>query len=455
MESVELEDVQGIVVYAYARRRRAVYLLLRVDGASLEGRQRWLALQHAKVPNAQRDPTPRAPGRPATVRAIAFTCAGLTQFGVSAEAIATFAPEFRQGMSHPHRARVLGDVGDNAPAHWRWGGDPRSVHVLVAAYGGDPTSHEQLSNEMRAELPQGFTAVHEVRAELIPYDPGNPDSREFIEPFGFRDGISDPFVEAFGRPALHNAAPENRVAAGDFVFGYPNQLCRRSTIPALSSAEARGPGAELLRELGRNGSLIAVRELDQDVDLFRRENPEEVQAAKLIGRWRDGTPLALAPDGCAGERTSLNEFAYHAQDRDGLRCPLGAHVRRSNPRDSFANRELAKTEAEATASANEHRLLRRGRPFRSADGRQGLFFMCLNTDLPRQFEFAQQSWLGNPSFAGLSGELDLAVGVRTRFSVPSRGKPELRSLSSYVSVRGGGYFFLPGIRALRFLAGQG
>jgi deferrochelatase/peroxidase EfeB len=453
MESIELADVQGIVAYAYAARREAVYALLRVDGVPLEERRRWLRGRLEHVPSAQRDPEYRSRRHEGAVTAIAFTRAGLEQFDVGADAINTFAPEFRQGMSHPHRSRVLGDVGDNAPIHWRWGKEPGSVHVFVASYGAD---HRQLADELHASLPAGFECVREVRAKLLPADPGRPDGKEFIEPFGFRDGISDPYVHALGRPALHNAGDWNRVAAGDFVFGYPNQLRRLSEIPALSAAETGDPVAgEMRRTLGRNGSLLAIRELDQDVALFRRENPEPRQAAKLIGRWYDGAPLVLAPEGRAGAFATLNDFRYHALDRDGLRCPLGAHVRRSNPRDSFADPELPKTEAEAIASANEHRLVRRGRPFLGDNGQpQGLFFMCLNTDLPRQFEFAQQSWLGSPSFAGLSGERDLAVGVPTRFSVPSRGKPEHRTLSAYVKVRGGGYFFLPGLRALRYLAGE-
>jgi deferrochelatase/peroxidase EfeB len=446
METVELEDVQGIVAYGYVGRPQALYALLRVDGASLAERRRWLERCRAQVRSARVDNDQERRESDRTTLAIAFSYEGLAQFGLDAESLATFAPGFRQGMAHPHRARVLGDVGDNAPSAWRWGNGAAPVHVFVAAYG---SKCAVLEAELQAGFPPGFVCVHSVCSELKPYvdSAGVVHRKTFVEPFGFRDGISNPHVEAFGRPALQNAAEQNRVAAGEFVFGYLNQLRRTSLVPALSVGDARGQFAGAKRErFGRNGSMLAVRELDQDVARFDAENSHP-DAAKLLG---------LAPDRDQPDFGSANDFGYYAHDRAGLRCPLGAHVRRSNPRDSFADPTLPTTEAEAVATANEHRLLRRGRPFtRASDGGQGLFFMCLNTDLERQFEFVQQSWLGSPIFAGLTDERDLATGMRTSFTTPTRAKPERRNLSSYVTVRGGGYFFLPGLRALRYIAEVG
>jgi len=136
-----------------------------------------------------------------------------------------------------------------------------------------------------------------------------------------------------------------------------------------------------------------------------------------------------------------------------LKCPLGAHIRRANPRESFA----AGSEEEL-AITNRHRILRVGRPYRAQDGLQkpGLLFMCLNADIERQFEFVQQTWVMAQSFHGLENEVDTIVGHRSStdvFTIPTVGGPlRLKWLRDFVKVRGGGYFFLPGRKALRFLS---
>jgi deferrochelatase/peroxidase EfeB len=282
------------------------------------------------------------------------------------------------------------------------------------------------------------------------------------------------------------------------------------------------------RDIGRNGSYLVVRQLEQNVAGFHafcrqaaqalaryypadaRVTPEYV-AAKMVGRWPDGrslvrsphapTPPAApepAPSGGAGEirllttldggrevevrlpgphgrvettlRAALkaaaapdapradNDFLFGEEDPQGLRCPFGAHIRRSNPRDSFdpgSPTQLAIT--------NRHRILRVGRVYKPKLGqREGLLFMCLNGDIERQFEFIQQTWTLNRSFHGLQDERDplTAGAARTNvFTVPTRTGPALVSglgdvkPAAFVRTRGGGYFFLPGRRLLEHLAG--
>ncbi len=282
--------------------------------------------------------------------------------------------------------------------------------------------------------------------------------------------------------------------------------------PDIAEADGESCPKEF-RDLGRNGSFLVIRQLEQDVDGFRKalaksarevsellkykrpEDCEEWIAAKMVGRWKNGSSLVRFPDerptpeqqaetaakltatlwsGAVGglppkpisltelstaveqklEDRPDNEFLYGRDDPQGLRCPLGAHIRRANPRDSFAPGDPTQI-----AITNRHRLLRRGRVYDEGvdkEKKTGLLFMCLNADLERQFEFVQQAWLGSSSFEGLRDEMD-PLGSRPRkdgrFTIPTPSGPILiKDMQAYVTMRGGGYFFLPSQRALRFLS---
>ena len=183
----------------------------------------------------------------------------------------------------------------------------------------------------------------------------------------------------------------------------------------------------------------------------------ELLAAKVVGRWRDGTSLIDAPT-AAHRQSANNAFGYAREDPEGLRCPLGAHVRRANPRDSLD----LKDPEQAFDRVQRRRLLRRGRSFgprrehSGPEDKRGLYFICLCADLERQFEFVQQAWINNPFFAGLCGETDPLLGQPSPascFTIPKEPIPSrVGGLQQFVTVRGGGYFFLPGIHALRMLA---
>jgi Dyp-type peroxidase family len=231
-------------------------------------------------------------------------------------------------------------------------------------------------------------------------------------------------------------------------------------------------------DFGRNGTYLVFRQLQQHVAEFWRfldeatRRPEgasdpEARArlgAKFVGRWMSGAPLVKYPssDPHAGTSTfsQENDFAYYETDAHGFACPVGSHIRRSNPRDA-----LGPDAETALKSANRHRILRRGRsyghrlddPFVEDGTERGLHFICLNGDLERQFEFIQQTWVNNTTFAGLHGETDPLVGNQDdtggRFTVqedPLRSR--VHNLRSFVTVKGGAYFFLPGLNALRYLA---
>jgi deferrochelatase/peroxidase EfeB len=184
----------------------------------------------------------------------------------------------------------------------------------------------------------------------------------------------------------------------------------------------------------------------------------------MVGRWASGAPIVLYPDGDPGEVGS-NDFGYQNDDQSGLRsCPVGAHVRRANPRDSSES-----SPAEGLKTTLNHRILRRGRPYglpyvdpptrpgEEAAAERGLVFLCLNADIERQFEFVQHTWINNPYFGGHRGEVDPVVGARPAeggaFTMPDEPvRRKVSGLPEFVTTRGGAYFFLPGVTALAFLS---
>lgn len=496
--TVDFTDIQGLLRFGHGHLTDACYLLLRIDDRAAA--QRWL--QAAPVtPAVKTDP------RPGRALQVAFSHAGLDALGVSAEVLDSFAPEFIAGMADgDNRSRRLGDLGPSAPAHWHWGGHPADqAHLLVLLYataGGLPAWEAALHD---ADWQAGFTEL----VRLATQDLGGR------EPFGFADGISQPQPDwsrelPTGRKL--RARYTNRIALGEFVLGYPNEYGRYGDRPLLSPL--RDPRAHDLpaaeeqphyRDLGRNGSYLVLRQLEQDVPAFWQTldraaggdaQERERIASAMVGRRPDGTPLAALQhewiEGIADDRDSVvrNHFSYD-DDPDGRRCPVGAHVRRANPRTGdlpaptrglyaralrvlgFKRRSMRE---DVIASARFHRMLRRGRPYgdllpaeqalhaEPSGGRHGLHFICLVADMARQFEFVQNAWMASSKFAGLADEADPLIGSRQappgcpagdRFSMPDPRGPARRinDLPPFVTVRGGGYFFLPGIRALRYLAG--
>ena len=296
---------------------------------------------------------------------------------------------------------------------------------------------------------------------------------------------------------------DNLICLGEFLLGYPNEYGLYTPRPLL--APQRDPGRLLPRaedapeqaDLGRNGCYLVLRQLQQDVQGFWREldrqaggdaDLRERLAAAMVGREGRRAACSASEDRRRPTPRRLNDFTYEADPR-GLRCPLGAHIRRSNPRNAdlppggrgllsrlwrMLGFNAAALEPDLVASTRFHRLLRRGRKYgdvaaarRSRSPRPaqtpGIHFICLAANIKRQFEFVQSAWLIGSKFAGLTGESDPMLGHRLPdagnsptdgFSIPQAGGPDCRlsGLPQFVTVQGGAYFFLPGIRALRYLA---
>jgi Dyp-type peroxidase family len=463
---LELDDMQGLIARGYADLRAASYVLLQIADAAAA--RHWLAGLADDITPAPAHPTESALN-------VALTAGGLQKLGFPADAMQSFSNEFTAGMTTPHRRRTLGDVGDNAPEAWLWGGPTTpSVDVLVLVFGRDQSALDQ----RYATLAAAFAGAHV--SEILKLDAVvDLDGKE---QFGFSDGISQPTIAGL---SARVDTPPNTINAGEFILGYLNEYGRYTDRPLLdASADPRrvlptdveGSGNA---DFGRNGAYLVFRQLSQDVHGFWRFVDQATRgadgasdadkrtwlAAKMVGRWPSGAPLTLSPDADDPTLASANDFTYHLGDEFGLKCPIGAHVRRSHPRDSLDPNPGTE---DSLSLDRRHRLLRRGReygppvddPFAdrpSDDADRGLYFLCVCGNIGRQFELIQHTWLNNPKFAGLYDEPDPLVSnhpaLGATFSIPADPvRTRYTNLPKFVTVRGGAYFFLPGLRALRYLA---
>ena len=498
--AVDYDDVQGLVRYGYAHMTEARFLLLRV--ADPGAARAWL--RGAPVTTAQ-----RTEPRPAVALQVALSGEGLEALGVPAAILQGFSTEFLSGMAgEESRSRRLGDVAASSPSTWQWGGPGRVPHVLVLLY-AEPGRLEPWT---RTVTPDPWKTAFRV----LP----SPDLSllDGVEPFGFVDGISQPVLDWERRRVIDGAdllEYGNVVSLGEILLGYPNEYGKYTDRPLVDGLKDRGgelPQAENapgLSDLGRNGSYLVVRQLRQDVQGFwqflQRQANGDAQAGRalaeaMVGRALTGDPLLAVGgppipgvDQYAPREVRYNQFTFDS-DVHGTRCPLGAHIRRANPRNAdlpggpvgligrlirtLALRRKGLRE-DVIASARFHRILRRGReygpvpPVESGsqagdgrDGESGLYFIGLNANIARQFEFVQSAWMMGTKFGGLAEESDPIVGSRepipgcpvtSTFSLPQASglRRRITGLPQFVTVRGGAYFFLPGLRALRYLAGFG
>jgi Dyp-type peroxidase family len=465
---LERADIQGLLLWAYKQHPWSRFYLLRFDDA--EPRE-WLRRVLTDVTSAAEDVRGRFRFN------VAFSARGLAALGM-AQDLETFPREFVQGMAHPERSNVLGDRFSDDPKHWQFGGPKAPLDCLAMLYARSEEELDERSDALEALL-EKYRVGYTCEDVYLP-----ADGREH---FGFADGFAQPFMKGAGRPRFRGDA---KLATGEFVLGYPNAYGQLTTVPtARKRSGTREHPFPIIGSgrvsFGQNGSYLVLRKLHQDVAAFWgycwdaaiAEQTGDVAArakllaARMVGRWPNGVPLVESPDAERAPNADRNEFGFRERDPDGLRCPLGAHIRRANPRDMFGD-----TAKEGSHDANLHRIVRRGRAYGPKltgelplvdDGQErGLCFVALNANLSRQFEFIQQSWLNNCKFAGLSAERDPLVGkdavdfddqpVPRIFTVQGRPvRSRYEGLPKFVRVMGGEYFFLPGLRALNYLCDGG
>jgi deferrochelatase/peroxidase EfeB len=490
----EFEDLQGLIRFGYGKLTDTSFLLLNVINSTAA--KDWL--KTAPISNAVKLDEP-----PETALQIAFTSQGLRTLCLHETTIESFSDEFITGISGDEsRSRRLGDVDMNSPENWAWGGKANEIpHLLLLLYalpGG-------IENWQKKVTGKSFTKAFKVLTTLPTQDIGP------IEPFGFADGISQPVIDWERKQSTNphdRTRYSNLMAVGEVLLGYPNeyqQYTARPLIdPEIDKLAVVLPNAEdkpKLKDFGRNGSYLVLRQLGQDVTGFWKfidtaagSMPEkrEQLAAAMVGRNRDGKPLVpeVAEDipGIPVD-DRINHFNYD-KDAGGNQCPIGAHIRRTNPRKGdlppgpndfiswfkkILGFGLTRPDQDLVASSRFHRLLRRGRAYGpklapedaikpdAPKAERGLQFICLVGNIMRQFEFVQNAWVMSSKFAGLQQERDPLLGhrkplmsgeVTDQFHQQDTTGPMKKTchLPQFITVRGGAYFFMPGLRAIKYIA---
>ena len=494
------------------------YRVVNADAARNALREKLIPLITTGAPWAREGKYSDGSQKPDATLNIAWTYEGLKQIGVPEASLHSFPDAFSMGMKA--RREILGDDGASAPDAWDpvWGapGENQTVHVLLWTNGVSTSAVEEQYERLVGIIDDnsGLKTVHGHRAdhdETLDYQDGSaifvdgvPTSKEH---FGFSDGISDPFFKGSGSNPLNvigggkptNGDPRTLAGwepleTGEFLLGYKDEAYEY-------------PNAPLPPLLSRNGTFMVFRKLHENVTAFEKYledfggsfGGKEMLAAKFAGRWRNGAPITTYPTEDEAERfvneleslgqkvrsgsatndeidrhhklnLDLKAFNYN-DDIDGVRCPVGAHMRRMNPRGAlqFGNDKAFETPG---ALVNRRRILRRGLPYgdSTADsrdhGNHGVIFMALNASIKRQFEFVQQQWINYGNDFKLANDKDpllgnngstpdgVGTGRMVLQSDPNGNEPPrfCTQIPRFVETRGGDYFFVPSLTALNMIA---
>jgi Dyp-type peroxidase family len=437
---LEFDDIQHILLTrAPALTGRYEFLSF---GNSAGGRDWLAAIQEKVLSAAAMRATVEQDNRWITV---AFTWNGLRALGVDEASLNTFPEEFKQGMVA--RAQMLGDTGANHPDNWLGGLASEKLHAIVILFARNNAGRDRClaEHEKLVARCNGVEVLSSLDLNAVPpFDHAH-------DHFGYRDRLSQPFIEGSGETVTPGSGPA--LKAGEFVLGYPDENGPPANLPQPES-------------LSRNGSYMAYRRLQEHVVKFREflreygstREEQELIAAKLMGRWRSGAPLVLAPErddpALGADPQRNNDFNYKEMDPLGYAVPLGSHMRRMNPRDTAAN-------------MNRRRMIRRGATYGTYlpedapddGGERGIAAFVICASLIRQFEFAQNVWVNDKTFHELGNERDPIIGNHDgtlEYKIPKRPiRKTIMGLPAFTTVRGGAYFFLPGLSALRYLASLG
>ncbi|MBV9211809.1 MAG: peroxidase [Acidobacteria bacterium] len=377
--------------------------------------------------------------------AVGISYAGLDALGLPQDSLQSFPEAFREGMAA--RARQLGDVGVNDPKNW----DPHygkgEVHIGVSAFSKSEEERRRILGIAR-KLLEGFSGVSVLAMQDFGAQPGDLNS------LGYKDGIDQPAIEGSGvEPLPGQGRP---IKAGEFILGYAGEAGVPLPMPQPDI-------------LGRNATFVGFRKYQTRVGAFNRflrahgstEEERELIAAKLVGRWRSGAPLVLAAEednpalGADAQRN--NDFDY-ADDPRGRRAPFGCHIRRMNPRDTKLTR---------LTDVNLHRLIRRGTTYgppydpnavSEADDEmaRGAYFLFISAKAMATIEFLQQEWINDGNFIGIGDERDPIIGLQQEgaaFTIPKEPvRRRVHGIETFNVLRGGEYFFMPSLSALKWLA---
>ena len=293
MPSLDHSDIQGLVTRGYPRARYACFSFFRIlDSAAAKS---WIAKASVHLTSVSSEGV--FPGKPHTHANLAITARGLRLLGLTEDTMGGFPREFLVGMQQ--RAQALGDIGPNQPEKWTFGG-PRNpeFHLLLMLYAS--------SGDELAELSQFFELLDSAGALERVFNQNSLRENEF-EPFGFRDGISQPAIEV---PRKGLKPGQSLLKPGEFVLGYPNEYgLTPPTLPIAGSEERPEPLLPSLADT-RFGDFDATEVAPRKLrgcgrfNLFSRKGEEsgwfsgskmaDFMKAKCMGRWPNGAPLVLA-----------------------------------------------------------------------------------------------------------------------------------------------------------------
>lgn len=499
----EKADIQAYITSSFTHLDYAAFLFLQItDRAAL---QKWLQNQLDNDGISSARTWPKIQGvkqKPESTLNIAFTNAGLAAMGVSDEVMCTFPQEFREGMVTEDRSQILGDTGISGPENWEIGGPNNEMpHIFLALYGADKATLDSTIDDIITN--NGLNLLTREDAERLDSD---------REHFGFHDGIGQPKIAGVVDKRYDNHP--DLVPSGEFILGYKNAYNFYPTTPLVPNAldpddilpaDPNPFHLDTYKDFGRNGSYIVYRKLEQNVAAFwafMEENAKRLTnvngelgwkmlwlASKCVGRWPSGVPLIKAPDEDDPKIKDKNDFFYMESDENGLACPFGAHIRRSNPRDSI----MPKNAENSITTNRRHRIMRRGLTYGAPlfdhdilldvanrgklsalldlssnpnkDEPRGFHFAPVVANIQRQFEFIQQTWSNNPAFNGLSQSKDPVMGSNPDVgNAPDPDNPSYMTiphqpnlirttpLTRFVTVKGGAYCFMPSLTTLRYLA---
>ena len=516
--TLDMDDIQGIAVpgflkpyqvllgIRYSRGRGGIVRLRKVLARLVKDVATASATLEDRRAHRKTDVSLVKAGEFKPLVAIGFSFQGLFDLTPGAAEIGSVA--FKNGLVR--RSALLGDPTeegvDGHPSTWRVGKPGQELDILVVVAGDDRASVSKRARVIERQFSR-------IQAKIT-RQPGSvrddAKGQKGHEHFGFDDGVSQPGIRGrasadpadfitdrhvarsqFPAAALYGYPGQDLVWPGEFVIGYP-QTGPDPLIP--------GPVVEPSPWWTRNGSFLVYRRLLQDVGLFWRTMREEANrlsalpgfekmdedtlAAHLVGRWPSGAPLSRVPDRdnakLGRDHLSNNHFNFDSDtqalkldegtdefpqaqaDPLGLRCPLGAHIRKVNTRD-------APSDMGARSSTYERRILRVGVPFgpslknryaasTSKDPERGLLFLSIQSSIEEQFEFLQARWINDDSRPKAPSGNDMIVGQNApttdgvrRCLLFGNGlqQAQVEAAKQFVTASGGGYFFVPSLTTLR------
>jgi len=439
--TVELDDIQATVLRYRPEPYYGTHTMLHVDDAQA-GRE----LLQRLTPHVDSAAEWWQAGEDWI--SVAVTYLGLVALGLPEDSLQSFPEAFRVGMAA--RADKLGDNGPNHPQHWDQPFGSGIIHIVVSVFSDSEATWRRTMHTAREQY-ERFSGVTVLMTEDFGAQPGD------LNPLGYKDSIGQPAIEGCGVDSLPGQG--RPIKAGEFILGYPGEAGVPLPMPR--------PDA-----LGRNGTYAGLRKYQSRVATFNRflrehaetEPERELLAAKLVGRWRSGAPLTLAPvddDPALGADPHRNNDFTYAADPHGRQVPLGSHMRRMNPRD---------TTMAQLADVNVHRIIRRsttyGAPYdpaatseRDDEVARGLYFIFLSAKAMATLEFLQQEWVNNGNFMNLGDERDPNIGLQEEgatFTIPRKPvRRRIHGIETFNVLRGGEYFFMPSLSALRWIANSG